>query len=74
MKMGPLIKKKYTLNLYNLTQKIRPVLDTEAFERIMGFLTDVLKRNIVIYEQMFTDMARRNTNLWRNQFEAFLFV
>ncbi|KRF98020.1 uncharacterized protein Dwil_GK21366, isoform C [Drosophila willistoni] len=38
-------------------------LDTDAFERILGFLTDVLKRNVVIYEQMFTDMARRNTSL-----------
>ncbi|XP_023162796.1 cAMP-dependent protein kinase type II regulatory subunit isoform X2 [Drosophila hydei] len=38
-------------------------LDTDAFERILGFLTDVLKRNILMYEQMFTEMARRNTNL-----------
>lgn len=35
-------------------------LDKSAFERILGFLTDVLKRNAEIYEEQLSNLAREN--------------
>jgi len=42
--------------VYCLYANIRPVLDVAAFERLLGPCMDVMKRNVVAYEQQIVEI------------------